>query len=214
MPNVGERKTTYWWRQTNPQGAPQGREWLIGRWSDAWSADMDVQGEGLPIGLVANLAIEFRDGQAKRYLLRCYSPTQGWQDFNMAFENVRIEGNPAGVIPNGRISPQGAPKLLYHRDEPMMDLSVKIIHANYTGGVPFQTRTYTFVHCQQLEVQWNGQRWVEATPPALTPARSTHYAELLDDDFDNTACLDGMGVDWPEPWDGPRFSLQAPPDAD
>jgi hypothetical protein len=124
------------WRQT-------GRQWLIGKWADRGSADMDVQGESLPAGLVARCEIAYSDGRAREYRVHVWSPSQGWQTFAALFATVAIEGNPGDVLNgNGEIGPQGRPAILFHRLSEAEPLMVKIVHFNTNGRV---TRTYTFV---------------------------------------------------------------------
>lgn len=126
----------YVWRATQ-------RPWLIGKWADHGSADMDVMGEGLPPGLVARCEIAYAGGKAREYRVHVWSPSQGWQTFAALFATVAIEGNPADVLNGiGEIGPQGPPRLLFHRMNATDPLMVKIVHYNTNGRV---TRVYTWV---------------------------------------------------------------------
>lgn len=128
------------WRQT-------GQHWRIGVWSQTGSADMDVMGEALPVGLVARCEIVYSGGQAREYRVHAYSPSQGWQTFAATFASVEVEGSPEGVYGSeGRIMPQGAPRILFHRLSASEPLAVKIVHANTNGKV---TRTYSWVECYE-----------------------------------------------------------------
>src|SRR5690348_8625162 len=109
----------------------EGKPWLIGKWADSGSADMDVMGESLPTGLVARCEIAYSGGQAREYRVHAYSPSQGWQTFSAAFKDVQIEGSKDDVYGSeGRIMPQGKPAILFHRSSTFDMLMVKIVHYN------------------------------------------------------------------------------------
>jgi hypothetical protein len=121
--------------------------WLIGKWADSGSPDMDVMGEGLPPGLVARCEVIYAGGAARAYRVSCYSPHEpqngGWLVVEKPFADVRIEGQRADVLNDaGTIGPQGPPKILFHRSDRWGGLMVKIIHANTNKRI---TRVYTFI---------------------------------------------------------------------